>query len=300
MQAVQVHNVTPLEQLPDETVMNFTEFVSLSAEEVKHLVTGWRGRTIGVAMPFNGTRRWYVNTFQVPANQFFTNWPHYLQTTNGALRNLAAMLFDDGVAALYMPLMGRALAERGEAYMSAASEAIAAVADDESMAFYADHGIAASCYGELTLLPDSVQQRLKRLEQTSGNPYKLRYGVMADRPLPDLIARTVRLTGQLGMAPTPHQLMADYYGGEPIPAHFWLGSDQPSVYDVPYVVNEETALYFLHFPTPSLNQTMWRRVLYDYLVVRGDEETLYPDNTGSYEITGLGMRRNGYWTPSTV
>ena len=70
---------------------------------------------------------------------------------------------------------------------------------------------------------------------------------------------------------------------------------------MPLVTNGQTALYFLQFPTLYLNQRTWRRLLFDFLFVRGDEESLYPDNVSAErDIVGLGVRRDGYWVAATT
>ncbi len=204
------------------------------------------------------------------------------------------------MSAVYTPILGRALFERGAEYMAAATEGIRITAHETTLRFYRDHDIEASCYGELTLLPDDLQTDLQRLESTKPAKHALRYGIMADRPLPDFIRRTAQFTQKHGVAPTEDQFSTAYYGGDPVPVGMWIGCDQPTVFDVPFVLNEFTALYFLQFPTPYLDRTLWRRLLYDYLFVRGDEETLYAENLSTErKITGLGVRRDGFWIPST-
>ena len=280
--------------------MNFSDFASLEPAAVAELVLA-RDKRLGVALPMNGTRRWYVDTFHIPASMFLDHWQHYQELMLKRLLELAVMMFQDGITAFYTPLVGRAMLERGPAYMKLISEGIAVTASEASMQLYRENQIEASCYGEVSLLPEHVQNHLKRLESTKPGMHYLRYGVMADKSLPDLIARTVRLSQATGCPPTDAQLLADYYHGESVTVGMWIGSDQPTVFDVPGVVNEHTALYFLQFPTPYLDRQTWRRLLYDYLFVRGDEETLYPENiSNERRITGLGMRNNGYWIPSEV
>src|SRR5207247_5237767 len=124
----------------------------------------------------------------------------------------------------------------------------------------------------------------------------LRYGVIADRPQPDLISRTIQLHHRLETVPTEAQLAEDYYCGPFIQIGMWIGSDQPTLFDVPLVTREDTALYFLQFPTLYLDQYLWRRLLYDYLYVRGDDEGLHSDDlTFERHIMGLGVRRDGRW-----
>lgn len=287
-------------QVLDE-YMQFTEFVNLEPPRVTQLIGERIPQKLAVAMPFNGTRRWYLQAFHKQASNLIDEFEDYQVQAGRQLRAVAAMMYADGVQAVYIPLMGRALLERGTEYMVLAAQAITELATDEALAFYTNHHISAFCYGETNLLPLDIQDKTARLNTTNQGTRYLRYGIMADRPLPDLIARIGRLQRRIGKLPSEQQLLEDYYGGEFIAAGLWIGSDQPSVFDVPYAVNENTALYFLQFPTPYLDQTTWRRLLYDYLYVRGDEESLYPDNVSTERrITGLGVRRDGYWIPSDI
>ncbi len=214
------------------------------------------------------------------------------------------MLFNDGVTAIYSPTVGHALGERGEEYMTFIAGALSILADDEAFDWCRQHDIWADCYGETNLLPQTVQDALKHLSSvthTANARHYLRYGVFADQTTPDLINRTIKLYQQLGTLPTETQLIEAYYNAPPIPAAVWIGTDQPTIFDVPLVTNGQTALYFLQFPTLYLDRHTWRRLLFDFLFVRGDEESLYPDNVSAErDIIGLGVRRDGYWVATTT
>lgn len=281
--------------------MTFDEFVTLAPRQMAELLTGRsteHSSALGVAMPLNGTRRWYLAHFKKQPDELLTE-DYSLQTRRG-MWDLAVMLFADGVKALYMPVMGRALAERGPEYMHYAAQSLAWLATDEALDWYRQQGITAMCYGDIDILPTEVYERLAALPKlTAGGANHLRYGVFADRSTPDLIRRTIRLHKDLGKLPTESQLLEDYYAGPFVPAGLWIGTDQPTLFDVPLAVHGNTALYFLQFPTLFLDRARWRRILYDYLFVRGDQETLYPENLGrAGRVLGLGVRRDGYWQAS--
>lgn len=276
--------------------MQFSEFLHLPAAQVRSLVQ--RHAPVAVAIPFNGTRRWYMATYQKQAEDVFSE--DYLERVLGRMLEIMGMMFADGVRTIYTPIMGRALMERGEAYMEFGIRAIGNVAAAAAQAWYAEHQIEASAYGQLDLLPAELQQTLAAMSAQAESPTGyLRYGVFADQPLDDLLQRTVRLYQQNGTVPSGDELMAAYYGGLADPITMWIGADQPTVFDVPLVLHEATALYFLQFPTLYLDIATWRRLLYDSLFVRGDEETLYPDNLlETRQVAGLGVRRAGGWQPS--
>lgn len=284
--------------------MQLAEFERMEPLQIQAVIKEKVTRPLGVAMPFNGTRRWYLRTYNLLPEAMETRFQDYSLKTRNRMYEIIEMLFEDGVTALYTPSLGRALAERGPEYMEFMAEAMALLADQDSIAWYRRQKIWAGAYGELSLLPEHVQSKLDYLKQATREENAsriLRYGIFADKPAPDLIARTIGLYHQLGAVPTEGQLIESYYGAPPVEAMLWIGSDQPTVFDVPLVLNGNTALYFLQFPTLFLDRTTWRRLLYDFLFVRGDEETLYPENiTEARQITGLGIRRDGYWVPTTV
>ncbi len=278
--------------------MQFADFAQLTSDRVAAIVAEKMAGKLGIGIPFNGTRRWYLATHNKRPDDLYTS--DYTYQVRRAIWNILAMMFADGATAIYVPIFGRALAERGEAYIAFAAQAVSVLAEADAARWYAENLIAASFYGETQLLPVEVQERMKSMtEATKAADHYLHYGAFADRPQPDLISRTIQLYDRLGTIPTEEQLAEDYYHGPFIPLRMWIGSDQPTVFDVPLVTREDTALYFLQFPTLYLDQRAWRRLLYDCLFVRGDEEALYPENlTQERHIVGLGVRRDNYWLPS--
>ncbi len=282
--------------------MDHLTFLALEPDAVTEIVRQRVAEPLGVALPYNGTRRWYLQAFGRQPDALYS--ADYAEQTRQRLWHIAQMLFDDGVTALYVPMLGRALVARGQEYMAFAVEALGWLVDESARRWYGANHVAAACYGELDLLPDSMHQRLLRTaEETHVSDARryLRFGVFADQPTDDLIRRTLRLHAALGRPPEERDLMADYYAGPPVRAGLWIGTDQPTVFDVPLVIHGHTALYFLQFPTAYLDRQFWRRILYDYLYIRGDEESLHPEHDPSARLVlGLGERHNGYWRPSYI
>lgn len=282
--------------------MQFETFVTLGAHAVAQLVAGVYPQGMGVAVPFNGTRRWYMATFDKSPEDLLSE--DYQDQVFRQLRAVVAMMFADGVHTVYTPLLGHDLAERGEEYMRFITPGLLAVCESEAMNWYAAHAVHAACYGQLALVPEDIRRELETLPARTRSTevrHYLRYGVFADRPTGDIITRVVRWYETAGTAPSAGDLIAEYYQGQVAPAELWIGSDQPTVFDVPLVMHGNTALYFLQFPTLYLDHRAWRRLLYDCLYVRGDQEALYTGET-HYEtlITGLGQREGGYWMPSAT
>lgn len=279
--------------------MQFADFLDLDHDAVTEIVAEHPSHPLGLAIPFNGTRRWYLAAFDKSSDDLYSD--DYPVQVLRRLLAIMGMMFADGIDTIYTPIIGRDLAERGDDYMQFSAAAVASVGSEEALDWYCARGIEARCYGQLELLPPEARQTVLRLPPNQRAPHRLRYGVFADRPLPDIIARTVQLYRATGTEPTAEEVIAHYYDGPVAPVALWIGSDQPTVFDVPLMIHGNTALYFLQFPTLFLDRRTWRRLLYDYLFVRGDQETLHPDNIASHRhITGLGQRQDGYWVPSTT
>jgi hypothetical protein len=281
--------------------MDHLTFSALEPDAVTEIVRQRVAEPLGVAMPYNGTRRWYLQAFgRQPDARYSADYTEQTRQCRGTLRRCLTTASPRSTCPYFWP----ALVARGQEYMAFAVEALGWLVDEPARRWYGANHIAAACYGELEPLPDSMRQRLLRTaEETHVSDARryLRFGVFADQPTDDLIRRTLRLHAALGRPPEERDLMADYYAGPPVRAGLWIGTDQPTVFDVPLVIHGHTALYSLQFPTPYLDRRLWRRILYDYLYIRGDEESLHPEHDPSARLVlGLGERHNGYWRPSYV
>lgn len=279
--------------------MEVAEFTTLPPVKVSEIVRQEHPKPLGVGMPFNGTRRWYMATFQKTAQEVYSY--DYLDRTLKAMLETMGMMFADGVHTVYTPIIGRDLAQRGPEYMEFSNRATANIGNEESLAWYEANKVHAAAYGQTELLFPEVQKILQKMTHQIHVPrHFIRYGVFADHPLQDILNRTVELYERTQKVPSEQQLLENYYTGNTPPVDIWIGSDQPTVFDVPMQIHGNTALYFLQFPTLFMNQTLWRRILYDVLFIRGDQETLYPENIAdAHHITGLGVRKAGYWSPAT-
>ena len=278
--------------------MNFQAF--LAQQSISAIVNQQHPAPLSVAIPFNGTRRWYLATFDKDQSALYTQ--DYLDQVTLRMREVFGWMFADGVAAVYSPIIGHALATRGEAYMQFGMAAITATCTPKALAWHKSKRISVRFYGDRQPLPPDVRDTIAEMEHATtfeapqGVVY---YGIFADQPLSDIITQTLSLASEADTPPSPEALIHSYYGAAAPTVSIWIGCDQPTVFDVPLVLSGDSALYFLTYPTPYFSHLAWRRVLYDYLFVRGDEETLFPENLHPERgILGLGRRQAGYWIPS--
>jgi hypothetical protein len=94
-------------------------------------------------------------------------------------------------------------------------------------------------------------------------------------------------------------LLHQYYGQPIGPIDVVLGSGQPALWDVPLLDVNRANLYFLQAPTLCLDRVTLRRILYDHLYLRTDDDE--PDQDldarewGDPRVLGLGRRTRRGW-----
>jgi hypothetical protein len=279
--------------------MNFDEFAGLAAGDVATLVARGMPGPLGVAVDFDGTRRWYMKTHSVGREDLYGDG--YATATMREVRRVTRMIFEDGARAVYCPALSvRIEAERGPEYARFQIEKLVEqLASDEMLSWCRDLGIELSCYGATHRLPPGAREIVETLGERTRSRAKTRYmrwSVFAGSPYNDVFSRVVRLFENRGVVPTDVEVIEQYYGGPHVPLAMWVGHKFPSVSGVPLLLNGRTSLYFLQFPTPLLDLRAWRRLLFDTLYVRGEQSSLHPDDVPSERrILGLGVRVDGCW-----
>jgi len=276
--------------------MEFETFSFLPAREVAALVEDRFTERLGVAVHFDGTRRWYLRTYGACEHDLYNE--DYASKTMQRIRDISEMMFRDGVTALYLPALGKRIeVERGPQYARFQADSLThALLEEDMLEFCRGLGIRLSCYGGVERLATRLERELRERQDVAGVERYMRWGVFAGSPLGDFSQRAVALSAKLGRAPTAAEILADYYAGPHIPVHIWIGQKRPSVYGVPFLLNSRTSLYFLQFPTPLLDRLTWRRVLYDAMYIRGDDSELFPEDVPlEREILGLGKLADGRW-----
>ena len=279
--------------------MEFEQFVRLGSSDIASIVAGHFPGGLGVAVHFDGTRRWYMNKFGVDQQALYSD--AYATATMREIRRVSQMIFEDGVSAVYCPALGiRIENERGPEYARFQIEKFAQqLTEPEMLDWCASLGVELSCYGATGRLPAGPREQIEslaaRTRSTTTKRY-MRWSVFAGSPHNDVFGRVVKLYESSGRAPSDIEVIEQYYAGPHIPVGIWIGHKSPAVHGVPLLVNSRTNLYFLLFPTLLIEPHAWRRVLFDALFVRGEQSSLHPDDVPSERrILGLGARVNGCW-----
>jgi tuberculosinol/isotuberculosinol synthase len=294
--------------------MDPDQFLALSRAEIASLMRR-DGDKICV-FPINGTRRWFL--LEHPPQQEKDWLSSYLVTAAQRHIELYGLCFDHGIGTLVTPIFGPDLVERGPQYMQLFAEGLARMASHEQflsfydryrvrVRFYGDHRrfFAGTPYEYLSELFDKATERTRGYEA-----HRLFIGVCAHDAAPSIAELSIRHHNQTGAVPDRQMLISLYYGEPVRPASLFIGFDKLVVFDMPLLATGDTDLYFTVCPSPYLDGTQLRAILYDHLFGRKKAEPsygameedhwrymrlFYQANRGV--TLGVGRRRGQIWYP---
>lgn len=265
------------------------EWLRLDNQDIARIVAQ---KVTTVAVYVNGTRRWFLSQSE--------EWNDYAEIAGKAQRALSQLFYDHGIQTLIQPVLGYDLLERGQDYLSLAVEqGLAELAAREYRDWYHQDEIRLTFYGnwpkalsELGFGKVVTLMNELMLETSQHTKRKLLLGVFADEGLNNIInlAQTVS---------RGNELVTRYYGQAVGPVDIVIGSGQPAIWDLPLLDINKASLYFLQAPTFCLNKDTLRRILYDHLYQRVNDDDLY-DNLSledwqNLEVIGLGYRTKKGW-----
>jgi hypothetical protein len=293
-------------------VIDRENFHTLPREHVAFLLKGRHSQTAAIAV--NGTRRWFILEYGLLPED---HPQQYLDAMSRAYMRLCRLFFSLGITTLVMPVFGPELAGRGASYRSMAAGGLAHLAADHALLqFYAAEGIRVHCYGDYrTYFHDTPEAYLSDLldglapQTASHAPYRLFLGVCAETATEHLIRLGAAYTQQTGRPPDKRKLVELYYGDDVAPIAMFIGFDQFCMFDVPLLTTGAEDLYFTVAPSPYLNETQLRDILYDHLFMRRTSKDTA--NLGGIDLPamrrfyavnrhatlGLGLRYGGVWYP---
>ncbi len=293
--------------------MNREYFRTLPREHIAHLLKNRHSQTAAIAV--NGTRRWFILEYGLLPED---HPQQYLDAMNRAYIRLSRLFFSLGITTLVMPVFGPELAGRGAGYRSMAAAGLAHLATDRDLLqFYAADGIRVRCYGGYrTYFHDTPEAYLSDLldglapQTASHSPYRLFLGVCAETATEHLIQLGAAYAQQTGQLPDRRKLVELYYGEDVAPIAMFIGFDQFCMFDVPLLTTGAEDLYFTVAPSPYLNETQLRDILYDHLFMRRTSKDtaslggidlpamrrFYAANR--HATLGVGIRHGGVWYPS--
>jgi adenosine tuberculosinyltransferase len=284
--------------------MNLETFQDLPQQAVSDLVQA--GGPHVCVFPINGTRRWLALEHPDEAAS-----PEALVTRTGEqVRRLAQLFFDHGVSTMVMPVFGGELLSRGAIYRQMAEAGLRQLTEPDFLSFYAESDIRVRFYGDFRAQHPDLIDLLKRFEETerataAHRTRRLFFGVCGE-------SATLAITqhaAQCGRALSHEEAVVAFYG-EPLgEAELYIGFDAPTAFDMPLIDQGNVALYFTVAPSPYLDATALRGVLYDWIHVRPDHSdygSMSSDawdrmrqyyRTHRHAVIGRGVRRDGIWYP---
>jgi len=264
------------------------EWLTLTRDEIAHV----GGNNLStVVLYVNGTRRWFQSHTQ--------DWQFYERRSGEAHRRISQLCYEHGVKTLIQPLQGYDLLGRGPEHFRMAAEAVASLAGDVYRSWFAKEEIQVCLYGNWKAAFrergfTATVEKLSRLTQETRSfaRHRLLIGLFADEGL-DRIAAIAR------EAPDGRQLVRAYYGVDVGPVNLVIGSGQPTIWDIPLLDINKASLYFLQAPTFFMTEENLRKILFDHLYERRNDDEVKEDLTAAdwqdHSILGLGKHTARGW-----
>jgi len=290
------------------------EFQALSAEEIARLVRE-AGPSVCV-FPVNGTRRWLVLEHAEDAAEDFAG--AYLRLGGRKYIDLCRLFFCHGVDTLLTPAFGLELLSRGSDYVQfimAALEWLGSAPD--FLEFCEEFDVRVKVYGDTQRYLtgsyargalDALDEIVKRT--ASHSTHRLFIGICAHDATDFVADYAVAYENQHGCRPDRELIVEAYYGEHVPPVDIFIGFDRLAVFDMPLIATGDDDLYFTVTPSPYMDDSCLRSILYDHMYARRGHEghywalseeerewmrAYYETNSGN--VVGLGMLRAGVWYP---
>jgi adenosine tuberculosinyltransferase len=287
------------------------EFLAWPTERVAGWVADRPGPMVA-GWPFNGTRRWFIGHKGARREA-----GGYLSTLVRRQAEFYRMVLDHGVAAILAPSFGELNLRRGEEYARHALGGLLRIGTDEVYRELFRRGVRVRFYGDYrrALAGPEFRPMVEACDKimaatADGQGPLILFGLFADGPYQNIAGLAVEAFRKTGEVPDRETLIEAYYG-VPVPdLSFFVGFEQPQLFDVPLVATGWEDLYFTLNPTPEVGKDQLREILYDHLVTRRVPEAEYeklPDEAKSRIIdeirragtVGLGRvdPLTGLWRP---
>lgn len=250
------------------------------------------GENISTVVLFvNGTRRWFQSQHE--------DWQFYGKLSGEAHRYVSQLCYEHGIKTLIQPLLGHDLLARGPEYVRMALEALEAMESDVYRAWFAREEIQVCFYGDwkATFMKGGFGETAEKLfrlmrETQRFSRHRLLIGLFADEGLD-------RISGIASEARDGCELLRRYYGVDVAPINVVIGSGQPAIWDIPLLDINKASIYFMQAPTFCLTEGKLRRILYDHLFLRRNDDELHTNLKGEiwkrYSVVGLGRRTRQGW-----
>jgi len=270
------------------------------------------------AFPSNGTRRWFA--LEHPEEARAGNSGSYLRITGLRHIELYKLFFDHGVHTLVAPIFGPDLLERGEEYRHTMVDALLQFAQDRAFVdFYDTYDVRVKVYGDTTsfladtpFAPALAAYKELAARTADHQRHRLFFGVCAHDPTEALVTFGHHFFEANGRVPAKREIIEAYYGEYVEPLDLFIGFDRPAVFDIPLIATGEEDLYFTVSPSPYLDKTTLRSILYDHMFSRrvGDRYDSFSEDdwqtmdafykVNRHGVLGVGRahKQSKFWYPT--
>lgn len=291
-------------------------FFALNTPDIAALVSE-RGPRVCI-FPINGTRRWF--TIEHPEEAQQNLGQSYLEISGKRHIELYRLFFDHGIHSLVTPIFGPDLLDRGDKYRRMAMHGLHWFAQDEAfLDFYDTYDVRVKVYGDAeqflagTPFAPVLEVYQKLAERTADHQrHRLFFGICAHDPAETVAAFGARFFQSHGRFPTKREIIEAYYGEYVEPVDVFIGFDRPAVFDMPLIATGNEDLYFTVSPSPYLDRTTLRYILYDHLFARQVDDSyesftahdwrvmdaLYKLNRHAVLGVGRAFQGNKFWYPT--
>ncbi|KAM9966488.1 hypothetical protein ACTFIR_006704 [Dictyostelium discoideum] len=271
--------------------MLFKEFNNLSENEICEIVQRKLKGNNTIVYAFDGTRRSFLIeniNLENENNQIETkiNYDEYSKIAIQKLLYDLVMMCKHGIETICYPMWFCTLEDRGPAYLPKFIlylEGLSELLDNPTLfKMYSELGIRIIFYGEYKLLlergnaPGLLLKFEKIMELTKNNKnHIVLLGTNIEQPSETFINNTISLYKENGnVAPTMNNLIQHYYGVKVDQVSFYLGFDRFSTDGRPILISDKgnEDLYYTISPHKFINQTTFRKVLFDKLFCRSNSK----------------------------
>jgi len=265
------------------------EWLELDNQEIAAMVAQ---RASTAAVYLNGTRRWFLSRHK--------NWADYNRVISVEQRKLSQLFYDHGVQTMIQPVFGYDLLTRGDDYFKlGVKQGLAEMFTPDYRSWYRRNEVRITFYGDweevlferkLSDLINAIREVI--METARYTQHKLLLGAFADGGLDNIVklAQTV----DRGDA-----LLTAYYGQPVNQVDLIVGAGQLAIWDLPLLDINRASLYFLQAPTFCLDKETLRRILYDCIYERINDDELYDDLTPqtweNFKVLGIGKQTEKGW-----
>ena len=223
-----------------------------------------------------GSSRWYFLEYGNMQEGYFQpdRFMAYSKAVFKRIVEIASMMMADGVKNVFIIAITPKISERTPEYRQFVADSLRLMADQEAQLLYAEASIRVGFKGRWQEILDAyeipvVYNAFTDAETaTAAGEHNLFWCTQEDpipAPLTPFVQEYLQTNNRL---PNQSELCEAYYGETVTHADIFISNNKPSVTgQVPPLLSVGD-LYFTMSPCLYLNQSDWRRVLYDHVFAR--------------------------------